>query len=150
MSTKQAMWVHGTSVQAERDGYFLTKVKPAWGGTFRTQGSEWFHFAIPTPVIYGGYNSTLQKVFVLYKTQHGAKITALHIFDGVNKIKEIMGLQLTGNHSQEPDEQNTWNVNPTHIKFGLGLSINVEFGNANINGVPEIVFTSAGADFIIP
>jgi hypothetical protein len=150
MSTKQAMWVHGTSVQAEREGYFINKSRAALGATFKTQGSEWFHFAVPTPVIFGGQNSTLQKVFVLYKTGLSAKIMALHIFDGATKIQEFPNLELSGDHSGALDGQNTWNVNPVHIKFGLGLSVAVEFGNATINGVPEIIFTSAGADFIIP
>lgn len=150
MSTKQAMWVHGTSVQAEREGYFISKSRPAWGATFRTQGSEWFHFAVPTPVIFGGQNSTLQKVFVLYKTGLGAKIKQLHIFDGATKIQEFLNLQLSGDHSGALDGQNTWNVNPVHVKFGLGLSVLAEFGNATANGVPEIIFASAGADFIIP
>jgi len=150
MATKQAMWVHGTSVQAEREGYFISRVRPAWGAVFRTQGSEWFHCAIPTPVIFGGQNSTLQKVFVLYKTGLGAKITQLHIFDGAAKIQEFLNLQFSGDHSQALDGQNTWNVNPVHIKFGLGLSVLVEFGNATVTGVPEITFSSAGADFLIP
>ncbi len=149
MSIKQAMWVHGTSVQAEREGYFISKSRPAWGATFRTQGSEWFHFAIPTPVIFGGQNSTLQKVFVFYKTGLGAKITQLHIFDGATKIQEFLNLGLSGDHSGALDGQNTWTVNPIHVKFGLGLSIAVEFGNATVNGVPEIIFSSAGADFLI-
>lgn len=150
MATKQAMWVHGTSVQAEREGYFINKSRPAWGATFRTQGSEWFHFAVPTPVIFDGQNSTLQKVFVLFKTGLGAKITQVHIFDGDTKIQEFSNLGLSGNHSGALDAQNTWNVNPVHVKFGLGLSVAVDFGNATINGVPEITFVSAGADFVIP
>lgn len=150
MSVKQAMWVHGTSVQAEREGYFISKVRPAWGAVFRTQGGEWFHFAVPTPVIFNGQDSTLQKVFVFYKTGLGAKITQLHIFDGSTKIQEFINLQFSGDHSKAIDGQNTWITNPVHIKFGLGLSILVEFGDATVSGVPEITFVSAGADFIIP
>ena len=150
MSIKQAMWVHGTSVQAEREGYFIGKSRPAWGATFRTQGSEWFHFAVPTPVIFGGQISTLQKVFVLYRTGLGAKITRIDVFDGATQIQQFLNLGLSGDHSVSLDGQNTWNVNPVHVKFGLGLSVAVEFGNATTSGVPEIVFTSAGADFLIP
>jgi hypothetical protein len=149
MAIKQAMWIHGTSVQAEREGYFISKNRPAWGAEFKTQGSEWFHFAVPTPVIFGGQDSTLQKVFVLYKTFLGAKIVQVHVFDGGNKIQEFLNLQFQGDHSQGLDQQNTWIVNPIHVKFGLGLSILVDFGNATVNGVPQITFASAGADFLI-
>jgi hypothetical protein len=149
MSIKQAMWVHGTAVQAEREGYFIARWRPAWGAIFKTQGAEWFHFAVPTPVIIGNQNSTLQKVFVLYKTGLGAKITQLHVFDGGAKIQEFLDLLLSGDHSQALDGQNSWILNPIHVKFGLGLSVHVEFGNATANGVPEITFASAGADFII-
>lgn len=150
MTTLQAMWVHGTSVQPEREGYYMAKARPAWGAEFKTQGTEWFHFSIPTPVIFGGQVSTLQKVFVLYKTDLTAKITALHVFDGGNKLQEFPNLALDGDHSQGLDGQNSWVVNPVHVKFGLGLSVLVDFGNATPNGVPMITFASAGADFTIP
>lgn len=150
MSTKQSMWIQGTSVQAEREGYFISKSRPGWGAEFRTQGAEWFHFAIPTPVIFGGQDSTIQKVFILYKTGLSAKITALHIYDGPNKIQVFDGLNLNGNHSSNLDTNNTWQMNAVHIKYGLGLSVLVDFGQATPTGVPEIIFTSAGADFIIP
>jgi hypothetical protein len=150
MAIKQAMWVHGTSVQAERAGYFINKRRPAWGAEFSTQGSEWFHFAVPTPVIFGGQNSTLQKVFVLYKTSLTAKITQVHLFDAAVKVQEFLNLQLSGDHTQALDGQNTWMPNPVHVKFGLGISIFVEFGSATVSGVPTITFSSAGADFLIP
>lgn len=150
MSTKQAMWVQGTSVQAEREGYFISKSRPGWGAVFKTQGTEWFHFAIPTPVIFGGHDSTIQKVFVLYKTGLGAKIEALHIYDGANRIQIFDDLNLEGDHSHGIDANNVWQINPVHIKYGLGLSASVNFGQATPAGVPEITFISAGADFIIP
>jgi hypothetical protein len=147
---KQALWVHGTSVQAEREGYFISKARPAWGAEFRTQGSEWFHFAVPTPVIIGGQDSNLQKVFVLYKTQLGAKINMIHVYDGSNLIQQFPNLQYQGDHTQQLDAQNTWAVNPVHIKYGLGISILVDFGQATPNGVPQITFSTAGADFLTP
>jgi len=151
MSIKQAMWVHGTSVQAEREYYFINRSRPAWGAVFKTTGAEWFHIAVPTPVIFGGHDSTLQKVFVLYKTEMTAKITAVHVFDGSTKISQFLNLNLAGDHSQALDTQNTWLITPNvHVKFGLGLSVLVDFGKATPNGVPAITFASAGGDFLIP
>jgi hypothetical protein len=134
----------------DREGYFISKQIAGYSAIFCTQGKEWFHFAIPTPVIIGGCNSTLQKVFVLYKTTLGAKITAVHVYDGVTKFQAFDKIELEGDHSKNLDNSNTWPVKPVHIRFGLGISVNVDFGKATPKGVPEIRFVSAGADFVIP
>ena len=132
--------------------YFISKKRTGFGATFNTHhAAEWFHFAIPTPVIFGGKTSNLEKVFVLFKTQLGAKIIALHIYDGSKKILEFNQLNLTGDHGNALDAANAWKLNPVHINYGLGLSVNVDFGKElTPAGVPEITFTSAGADFTIP
>lgn len=165
MATKQAMWVHGTQAQAQREAPYLPmsqspfsiykKNAPyltrfGWGSQFEFYGIEWFHFAIPTPVIFGGKHSTLDKAFILYETLLGAKVKALHIYDGLEKIQEFNGLNYTGDHSYGLDVHNTWIIKPVHIRFGLGLSVEVDFGEFTPNDMPGILFTSAGADFTIP
>jgi len=150
MSIKQAMWVHGTSVQAEREGYHISSTRFGWGMHINSHGKEWFHFAIPTPVIFSGKNSQLQKAFVLFKTTMNAKIIAVHLYDGKAKFKEFDGLNLSGTHDGKLDQSNTFQVKPIHIKYGLGLSVNVDFGKSTPQGVPSITFATAGADFIIP
>jgi hypothetical protein len=150
MAIKQAMWVHGTSVQAEREGFQTNRVRPGWGARFAGHGAEWFHFAIPSPVIFGGKNSDLQKAFVFYKTTMGAKLTAVHLYDGKKKIKAYDGLSLSGTHDGKVEAANTFQLTPIHIKFGLGISVNVDFGQSTPQGVPSVTFAAAGADFIIP
>lgn len=54
----------GTSVQAERAGYHVNRVRPGFGARFAGHGKDWFHFAVPTPVTFGGKNSELQEALV--------------------------------------------------------------------------------------
>lgn len=147
---KQAFWVHGTAIQMEREGYSISKQRAGYGAIFKTHGKEWFHFAIPTSVILDSINTELKKVFVLYKTTGTAKITNVHIYDGPKKIKSFDKIALSGDYSKKLDKNNTWGINLVHIKFGLGISVCVDFGPPSKIGVPAIRFTSAGADFITP
>jgi hypothetical protein len=150
MMAKHALWIHGHAVRAQREGYALSKAYLGWGAVYKTHGGEWFQFAIPTPVIVGGIDTTLQKVFVLFKTSGTAKITAVHLWDGPTKIQAFNGLGRSGDHSGKLDNDNSWTVNPVHIKWGLGISVYVDFGPPSQIGVPEIAFASAGADFVTP
>lgn len=150
MSIKQAMWVHGTAVQAEREGYHVNRRRPGWGARFAGHGKDWFHFAVPTPVIFGGKNSDLNKAFVLYRTTMSARIVAVHLYDGRTQFKTLDNLNLSGAHDTALDDDNTFLVSPVHVKWGLGISVLVDFGDSTPQGVPQIEFASAGADFVIP
>ena len=135
----------------EREGYFISKKRCGYGAFFQTHGKEWIHFAIPTPVIVNGKRSSLKKIFVFYKTEGTAKITAVHVYDGIKKIKEFNNISIAGDHSKTVDSNNSWMITPTiSIEFGLGISVHVDFGPPNKSGVPYIWFTTAGADFETP
>jgi len=155
MAKFQASWVHGSSVQIEREGYFISKRRAGYGAHFKTHGKEWFHFAIPTPVFVEGKRASLRKIFVFYKTEGTAKITAVHLYDAGGKpfpktFKEFKKLSLSGDHSTEIDKDNSW-VTPVHsMGFGLGISVLVDFGPKTTGGVPGIWFVTAGADFETP
>jgi len=151
MAKLQANWIHGTAVQMEKEGYFISKARTGFGSVFRTHGAQWFHFAIPTPVIVDSMRATLKKAFIFYKTEGTAKITALHLYDGAKKFAGFDGLGLSGDHSQSIDASNMWLPNPPHeMLFGLGLSILVDFGVPTAGSVPGIWFMTAGADFETP
>jgi len=150
MAKLQAFWVHGVSVQMEREGYFISKRRYGFGAKFNTHGEEWFHFAIPTPVILDGKRSSLIKIFVLYETEGTAKITAVHAYDAGWKFKSFDNLSLSGNHSTI-DDYNSWLIDPPReIIYGLGISVHVDFGERRKDSVPGILFRSAGADFTTP
>ncbi len=150
MAHKQAFWVHGTSVQMEREGYFISKQRAGYAAMFKTHGKEWFHFAIPTPVIVNDKRTKLKRIFVLYETKGTAKITNIHIHDGVKTVKAFKKISFSGDHSKKIDKYNVWEIKPVQVKFGLGISVHVDFGPPTKLGVPEIRFTSAGADYSTP
>lgn len=151
MPMLQAFWVHGSNVQMEREGYFISKRRTGYGAHLKTHGKEWFHFAIPTPVIVDGKRSSLKKVFVFFKTEGTAKIIAIHIYDGVKKIKAFDNISRSGDHSKGVDQQNSWIIAPARkMKFGLGISVHVDFGKPKKVGVPGIWFVTAGADLETP
>ena len=151
MAKLQASWVHGSSVQMEREGYFISKRRPGYGAHFNTHGTEWFHFAIPTPVILDGQRASLRKIFVFYKTEGTAKVTRIHVYDAGDKFKKFENLSLSGDHSEKVDQHNSWVITPSRkMKFGLGISVEVDFGAPTTGGVPGIWFRTAGADFETP
>lgn len=137
----------GVEFRAKHQGDFPSPVVPP-------NDRNWFHVPIATPVILDGVRPKLQKVFVFYKAGL-ALITNLHIWDGSRIVKSFNNLALTGDHSANIDNDNTWDINPPiTILFGLGLSIGVQFLQDNPsdpnNPFGSILFTTAGADFHVP
>lgn len=145
----QAMWVHGHSMQIEypdridqqiRAGFYIkVKGKPFTG--------NWFHFAIPTPVIVNGERLRVGSVMVRFRTGPGTSVHAVHIYDGEHKIAAHDGLNLSSKQFSWP----RFDV-PTHppIKWGLGISIGVKFGD-DANLPPDkllMEISSAGCDFV--
>jgi len=153
MSKKYAMWVHGHAVQPEKEGYHISKQFAGGGATFRTYGAQYFHFAIPTPVLVANARVKLEKVFVFYKTTGTAKIRLIDVMEVGWRSQRVHEGYLSGDHSRSIDSHNSWSVSPPHeMRFGLGITIRVEFGDAdsaNPGEVPSIHFTAAGADFFI-
>jgi hypothetical protein len=146
-----ASWVHGTSVQPERQGYFMNVWRPGFGALFVSHNApgegEWFHVALPTPVLIGGVRSHVRKVLLRYASVLGAKITAVHLYDAETKIVGFDNLLL----SSPSDALVDWQVQPPHeMKYGLGVSIHVDFGPPTAQGVPGLWFRAAGADFEVP
>lgn len=165
MSSLYAMWVDGTNVCAQREGYFISKAMTGRGAIFQSHtapGSkgEWFQWAIPTPVIVGGTRAELKRVFVFYQTEGTAKIMAVHVYDMAYRIASFENLNYSGNHFEKINDYNKWpppKFNPPNppqevllshkMQYGLGISVLVDFGPASKIGVPKITFFGAGADF---
>lgn len=144
-----AMWAHGNGMQIE----YPDRIDSIWRAGFyiRVKGkpftSNWFHFAIPTPVIVDGKRLRVGSVMVRFRTGPGASIHAIHIYDGETKIAAHDGLNLSSNSFVWP----RFDV-PTHplIKWGLGISIGVTFGDgANLpDNKLRVEISSAGCDFV--
>ena len=71
------------------------------------------------------------------------------MFDGQFLVKSFDTLDRAGDHSIEVDDQNTWNIGPHRIKFGLVISVYVLFPIILDGGGPiaEVFFSGAGATF---
>lgn len=105
---------------------------------------NWFHVAIPTPVIVEDRRATLGRVMVLFAvTQQFAALKEVHVWDGPNRILYRDNLSIDGTHSGGLDALNTWNVNHDGIAWGVGISM---LFSSRETGT-EIYFASAGADF---
>lgn len=152
MTQIHASWTHGSAVQPERQGFFVNVTRTGYGALFLSQnepgkGGEWFHFAVPTPVIVDGKRTQVVKVLVRYATVQTAKITAVHLYDGEKKFQGFEKLAL----SSAQDALADWKPAPGHeMLWGLGISVFVDFGLATAQGVPGIWFRAAGADFQVP
>lgn len=144
-----ASWVPGTAVVPQKEGYFISKIYEGHGATFTTTGQQWFHFAIPTPVLIEGKRVSAHKFFFFYKTSMTAKINQVNVYDGNKIFKAYYNINLSGDHSNDIEEKiNSLTLDTPHeMKYGFGISILVDFGDSTRYGVPSIKFTGAGVDF---
>ena len=146
MALAHAMWVHGHNMQIE----YPDRLESVWraGMYIRVEGkpglSNWFHFAIPTPVIVNGNRLRADSVMVRFRTgSRDAFVKAIHIYDGEKKIASHDNLGLAPNKWEWP----RFDVprNP-EIRWGVGISIGVGFG---VEMMPHrMEFSSAGCDFL--
>jgi hypothetical protein len=181
--TLQASWVHGNSVALQYPGgggaADWTSNPPsrmenvtdadqqhAWtdqfglrkgnGATFRGRSgqSNWFHFSIPTPVIFNDARVQLLRVFVLFNSEPGVEVDLVAAFDGPNNIALAMDRPsgLSGRHDgtagladlADGETRFPTSQNPS-IFWGVDFSVHVSF---HVDG--NITFTTAGADFLTP
>ncbi len=143
----QSMWIHGHSMQIE----FADRIRVAWriGSLISIEGRQntdnWFHFAIPTPVIVNDRRLRAGAVLLRFKTNSdSAYVHAVHIYDGDRRIAAQDNLRLSPRSwtSQRFDVPND-----PEIQWGLGISIGVRFQGAN-PADNRVEFSSAGGEFL--
>ena len=146
MSLAHAMWTHGHSMQVEfQDRVFsITRTGYCVAVEGKPGSQNWFHFAVPTPVIVDDIRLKAQSVLIRFKCgSSDAYVNAVHVYDGEGKIAEFNSLSLN------PTD---WTVqrfvvpNPPAIQWGLGISIGVGFGVENMSH--GILLSAAGCDFL--
>jgi hypothetical protein len=140
-----AMWIHGTSIQVEypdriesiRRAGFYSMI------TGKPNTRNWFHFAIPTPVIVDGDRKQVGPVILRFRTASAnAVVRDVHIYDGSTRIALHNGINLSGSHMFE-------RFGVAHcppIRWGLGISIGVDFGGGS-TAARRMDFIAAGCDF---
>src|SRR5262249_26556715 len=92
-------WTHGVSVQVEDPSRIASASRRGFGVSLRTYGQTWVHYAIPTPTVNSGTRLRLQRIRLLWDTDivgysnpptpSGAKIWAVHVWDGDHKLAEF-------------------------------------------------------------
>jgi hypothetical protein len=139
-----AMWIHGTSIHEEYPQQLKYTRRYGAGALYEGKPgtSNWFHFAIPTPVIVNNKRLKLDDVMLIFQTDPDVWVTNVHIYDGPFKIKSYDGLSMTGMHWFERFDV----LNPS-VRYGIGISIGVKFGK--LDGRHLIGFYTAGGDFIL-
>jgi hypothetical protein len=149
-----ASWVHGNALtvespeKLERVGHF------AWGADMQIKAgqSSWFHIPIPTPVIVDDERTTLQRVFLLFKSEVGS-IRHVHVTDGSFKIQEFENLSLDGEHRLSLDGQNMFVLKQPHtVRWGIGISFfyTAAIGFDSLLPPSRLIIASAGGDFFSP
>jgi hypothetical protein len=140
-----ASWTHGTSIQVElpeqielirRFGFYTRIIGKA-------NTTNWFHFAIPTPVIVDNDRKQVGPVILRFTTSSAnAVVRDVHIYDGEARIAAHNSINLTGDHYSE-------RFGVAHcpaVLWGVGISIGVTFGGGTSNE-RAMRFIAAGCDF---
>ena len=139
-----ASWTHGTSLTVEFPSN-LESITPAGFYTYlvgKPNTSNWFHFAIPTPVIIDNVRLKIICAILRFRTfSNLAVVKHIHIYDGFTLIAAHNNINLSGDNwfakygvAHKPE-----------IFWGLNISIGVEFG-AGTSAQRRMDFVSAGCD----
>jgi len=142
----QASWVHGTDINIEYPER-LEAIRRAGFYTHlygKPNTRNWFHFAIPTPVIVNKKRLKIVCAILRFRTfSSNAIVKHIHIYDGYSKIASHNDINLTGNN---------WFAkygvaHKPRIYWGLGISIGVEFKEGSMRN-RRMDFVSAGCDLM--
>ncbi len=141
-----ASWIHGHSMQIEYPDRIANQRRT--GMSFDIEGipgtDNWFHFAVPTPVIINDIRMQAHQVMLCFKTGSiDAFLRDVHVYDGVTRIAEFNDINLSKDQPFVslvlPGAPLMWQA--------LGISLGVGFGVEMMDHKME--FYAAGCDFVI-
>jgi hypothetical protein len=141
-----ASWIHGHSMQIEYPDRIAYQRRT--GMSFDIEGKpgtdNWFHFAIPTPVIIDDVRLQVDSVLLCFWTGSiDAFVQHVHVYDGRYRIAKFDDINLS---EDQPSVRLTLPGAPQMLQ-GLGISLGVGFG---VEMMPHnMEFYSAGCDFVI-
>ncbi len=141
-----AMWTHGTDLHVEVDadvesiqrfGFFTRVVG-------RPDTTNWYHFAVPTPVIVDGNRLAFARAMLRLVTGGpDAVVRDVHVYDGSSRIAAHQAVNLSGSLPfavfgvpHKPD-----------VSWGAGISVGVRTGTGSA-AERRMDFISAGIDFL--
>jgi len=141
-----ASWIHGHAMTIEYPDRIASAIRR--GYAYEIEGKpgtwNWFHFAIPTPVIINDIRLQVDSIMLRMKTGSiDAFVRDVHIYDGERRIAVHNNVYLV--------EEN-WFVRfevpeTPYLRWGLGISLGVGFGVEMMAHTMD--FISAGADLVI-
>lgn len=144
---EKAMWSHGHSMVVE----YPDRIASEWRAGFfirvtgRPGTSNWFHFAIPTPVIVDNDRLRIDSAMLRFRTGSAlADVTNVHIFDGERQIAAYDGLNLS------PPNWDFLRFNVPgrpEVFWGIGVTVGVRF-DGSTEAQNQMEFASAGVDFL--
>ncbi len=141
-----AMWAHGADLHVEVDanvesirryGFFTRVVgKPST--------TNWYHFAIPTPVITNGNRLAFARAMLRFVSGGTAAVVRdVHVYDGSSRISAHQAVNLSGNQPFA-----VFGVpHKPEVFWGAGISVGVTTGTGTA-AQRRIDFISAGTDFL--
>lgn len=139
---RHAMWTHGHSMQIEYPERINWVQRRGFSARVSSSGvaHNWFHFAIPTPVIVDDDRLTVCSVLVRFRSSGGAVVESVHVYDGETRLvsRDNLVLNPANWHVERVDVPND-----PQVRWGLGVSVQVGFGPDG----GEIEFGAAGCDF---
>lgn len=119
-------WVHGHGLLVGEPEKVESDV--AAGPSRRIRGLSYsrnqFHFVISTPSVPKGGRLQVASASVRFKTQAGAVITGVHLFDGERSVADVGGLEL---RSSDWAEHRIAFDPPVEIRRGLSVSLQAAF-----------------------
>lgn len=145
-SINHAMWTHGTDLHVEGDANvesirrfgFYTRV------VGRANTTNWYHFAIPTPVIVSRNRLAICRAMLRLVTGGPTAVVGdVHVYDGSARIAAHQFVNLSGSLpfavfgvAHKPD-----------VFWGTGISVGVTTGGGTA-AQRRMDFISAGIDFL--
>jgi hypothetical protein len=140
-----ASWIHGHSMQIEYPDRLDRQLRIGWCAYVQGKpGTEnWFHFAVPTPVIINDVRLQVDSVMLCFKTGSiDAFVRDVHIWDGWARIAEFNAINLSGEQGfvrlVVPGAPQVWQA--------LGISVGVGFGVEVMDHGME--FFAVGCDLV--
>ncbi len=140
-----ASWIHGHSMQIEYPDQLASQWRAGFSITVEGKPgtNNWFHFAIPTPVIINDVRLRADSVMLSFRTSSvDAIVRDVHVYDGSTVIAAHNNIKLTKENLfvrlMIPDRPEIW--------VALGISIGVSFGVEMMDHHME--FIAAGCDFM--
>jgi hypothetical protein len=141
-----ASWIHGHSMQIEYPDQIASQWRPGFYISIEGKPgtTNWFHFAIPTPVIVNDVRLRIDAVMLRFATGSvDSFVRDVHVYDGEARIAAFNDVYLSGDNGFAKFDL----PERPEVLWGLGISIGVGFGVEMMNHTMN--FISAGCNFTL-